>query len=263
MIARRVLGMRVDCLEAPAARDMIVAWAAETHDAGYRPRYICAGNVHMTMETYDDPAFRAAVNRSDLVVADGQPLVWALRALRAPQRRRVRVTPDLLLELFAACEVSGVRLGLYGGTPQTLSVFLDFLQHSFPRLQVPYAWSPPFKPPTDEEDEAAVAAIRAAGVQLLLVGTGCPKQEKWMAAHAGEKDIEDDRALSCVMFGVGAAFDLLGGKTSSAPRWMQDLGLEWAYRLAHEPRRLWRRQLKHNPRFVVLFLAQLLRGQRA
>jgi len=166
----------------------------------------------------------------------------------------VRVSPDLLLELFAACEARGLRVGLYGGSPETLGVFTAFLRREYPRLDVACAMSPPFRPPTVEEDARDTAAIRDAGVQLLLVGIGCPKQERWMAAHR-------DR-LPCTMFGVGAAFDLLGGRTRNAPAWTRDIGLEWAYRLLLEPRRLWRRYLYHNPRFVVLLARQLLRERR-
>jgi N-acetylglucosaminyldiphosphoundecaprenol N-acetyl-beta-D-mannosaminyltransferase len=161
----------------------------------------------------------------------------------------VRVSPDLLLELFAGCEAKGLRLGLYGGSPETLDHFTAFLRREYPRLQLACAISPPFRPPTPEEDARYTKEIREAGVQLLLVGIGCPKQERWVAAHRDH--------LPCVMFGVGAAFDLLGGRTRNAPAWMRDIGLEWVYRLLLEPRRLWRRYIYHNPRFVALFARQL------
>jgi N-acetylglucosaminyldiphosphoundecaprenol N-acetyl-beta-D-mannosaminyltransferase len=246
--SRKVLGMRVDQVESEAAAKLIADWAAA---AQVRSRTVCAANVHMTMEAHDDPAFRALVSESDLVLADGVPLVWALRALGLQQQRRVRVTPDLLPELFAACEARGIRLGLYGGTPQTLDVFTAFLADAAPCLEVAYAWSPPFRPLKPKEDAAVVEQITSAGVQLLLVGIGCPKQERWMDDHR-------DR-LSCVMIGVGAAFDLFGGRTKEAPRWTRDIGLEWAYRLAQEPRRLWRRHAKHDPRFVALLAWQVVR----
>lgn len=240
--------MRVDHVESAVAADLIADWAAA---APARGRTVCAANVHMTMEAHDEPAFRALVNESDLVVPDGVPLVWALRALGLPQQRRVRVTPDLLLELLAKCEARGIRLGLYGGTPQTLPAITRFLADATRRLHVVYAWSPPFRPLTPTEDATVVDQITLAGVQLLLVGIGCPKQEKWMGAHA-------DR-LPCVMFGVGAAFDVFAGKTGNAPAWMRDRGVEWLYRLAREPRRLWRRHAKHDPRFVALLAWQVMR----
>ena len=246
--SRFVLGMRVDHVEFAAATDLVVDWAAA---APARGRTVCAANVHMTMVAHDDSAFRTLVNDADLVLADGVPMVWALRALGLPQQRRVRVTPDLLVELFGACEARGLRLGLYGGTPQTLAAFTTFLADAAPRLAVTYAWSPPFRPLTAHEDDEVVRQISSQGVQLLLVGIGCPKQEQWMHAHA-------DR-LSCVMFGVGAAFDMFAGKTGNAPAWMRDRGLEWLYRVASEPRRLWRRHLLNDPRFLLLFATQVVR----
>lgn len=258
--SRSVLGMRVDNVESDVAGRLIADWAAVAAAPGPGAeappgRYVCAANVHMTMAAHDDAAFRAVVNAAALVVPDGQPMVWALRALGLPQRARVRMAPDLLIELFAACEARGLKLGLYGGTPGTLQAFVGYLRDSFPKLGVAYAWSPPFRPLSPEEDAAVVREASAAGVQLLLVGIGCPKQEKWMAAHA-------DR-LSCVLMGVGAAFDMLGGKTGDAPAWMRARGLEWVYRLGQEPARLWRRYLIQNPRFVLHFAAQLVRERLA
>jgi N-acetylglucosaminyldiphosphoundecaprenol N-acetyl-beta-D-mannosaminyltransferase len=249
---RPVLGMRVDSIEAPEAAEAIQAMAARNQGGEAPPgRYVSAANVHMTMTAHDDADFRAVVNGAALVVPDGQPMVWALRALGLPQRARVRMAPDLLLDLFAACARRGLKLGLYGGTPETLQTFVTYLGENFPTLDVAYAWSPPFRPLTLEEDDAVVRAVSTAGVHLLLVGIGCPKQEKWMAAHA-------DR-LSCVMLGVGAAFDMLAGKTGDAPAWMRARGLEWVYRLSQEPGRLWRRYLIQNPRFVLHFAAQVVR----
>jgi len=185
------------------------------------------------------------------VLPDGQPVVWALRVLGAPQRRRVRVSPDFLLRLFAEAERRGFSVGLYGGSDETLPVFRALLAERFPRLRVPFAYAPPFRPPTHEEDQQVVARIGSTGVQLLLVGLGCPKQERWMAEHG--------QGVSCVMIGVGGAFDLFGGRTREAPRWTRDIGLEWAFRLAQEPRRLWRRHAKHDPRFVALLAWQVAR----
>ena len=240
--------MRVDSIEASEVSRLLLRWAAAMPAYG---RYVCAGNVHMVMEAHDDAPFRQFVNEADLVVPDGVPVVWALRLLGLPQRRRVRVTPDLLLELFAACELQGVRIGLYGGTEEALASFVAFLQAACPTLELAYAWSPPFRPLSAEEDMHCIEEIEDAGVQLLLVGLGCPKQERWMAAHAGR--------LPCVMFGVGAAFDLFGGRTRNAPEWMRDRGLEWTYRLASEPRRLWRRHVLNDPRFLLLLALQVLR----
>ena len=206
----------------------------------------------MTMTAHDDPAFREVVNGARLVVPDGVPMVWALRALGAAQRRRVRVAPDLVIELLAAAELDGTRSVSTVARPTRCRRSRGCSASSSPALHVAYAWSPPFRPLTAVEDDAVVSALREARVGLLLVGIGCPKQERWMAAHA-------DR-LGCVMVGVGAAFDMLGGRTADAPAWLHDTGLEWVYRLASEPRRLWRRYLVQNPRFMALFVRQLLRS---
>jgi len=266
--------MRVDHVEFDEAARTIADWAAESGfaDAGGAGRYVCAANVHMTMEAYDDPAFQAVVNGADLVVADGVPMVWALKALGLPQERRVRVSPDLLYVLFDACQERGIKLGLYGGSPETLRVFCDWLAREYPRVQLACAIDPPFRPLTVEEDARYTQLIRESGAQLLLVGIGCPKQEKWMAAHAGgpaaagaapgRPQADPALALPCTMFGVGAAFDLLGGRTKNAPAWMRDRGLEWLYRLALEPRRLWRRHLFNDPRFLALLAAQVARARK-
>jgi len=273
--SRRILGMRVDHVESDEAARIVAGWAAESgiaRDAaeaaasgGEAPRtgrYVCAANVHMTMEAYDDPAFRDVVDGADLVVPDGVPMVWGLRALGLPQQRRVRVSPDFLYVLFDVCQKRGMRLGLYGGSPETLRVFCDRLARDYPRLHVACAIDPPFRPLTPEEDARHTQLIRESGAQLLLVGIGCPKQEKWMAAHAGGPQADPALALPCTMVGVGAAFDLLGGQTKNAPVWMRDRGLEWLFRLALEPRRLWRRHFCNDPRFIALFARQALRERR-
>lgn len=256
-----VLGMHVDHVEFDQAAEAIARWVTEAGNPAQPDgavagssggqRMICAANVHMVMEARDDAAFQQMVNSADLVVADGQPMVWALRLQGVPQQRRVRVSPNLIVRLLTEGERCGWRLGLYGGSDETLPVFLAVLARDYPRLAVPFAWAPPFRPLTSAEDDEVVARIREAGVQLLLVGLGCPKQERWMAAHR-------DR-LPCVMMGVGAAFDLLGGRTKEAPRWTHGIGLEWAFRLAQEPRRLWRRHLKHDPRFLTLLAREAVR----
>ncbi len=133
--------------------------------------------------------------------------------------------------------------GFYGATPQVLASMLDACGRRFNGLHVAYAYAPPFRQLTTEEDATVVSDINASGTRILFVGLGCPKQERWMAAHRG--------AVHAPMLGVGAAFDFLAGTKPQAPAWMQRAGLEWLFRLATEPRRLWRRYAYHNPRFVA------------
>jgi N-acetylglucosaminyldiphosphoundecaprenol N-acetyl-beta-D-mannosaminyltransferase len=255
-----VLGMRVDPIELDDSVEIIDRWLAQLDPP--RGRMVCSANVHMVMEAWDDAGYCAAVNRADLVLPDGQPMVWALRLLGVPQRRRVRVSPDLLLRLFAEAERRGSSVGLYGGSDETLPVFKALLGERFPRLRVGFAYAPPFRPLTTEEDEEVVARIRSAGVQLLLVGLGCPKQERWMADHRGRGALDESPLrVKAVMIGVGAAFDFHAGTVQRAPGWMREHGLEWLHRLGSEPGRLWKRYLVTNTLFILGAARQLLTGR--
>lgn len=245
-----VVGMRVDAGTYETATRKVLEWAREPV-----PRYVCVANVHMTMEAHDSAEFKAIVNSADMVTSDGVPLVWMLRRLGHPHAERV-YGPTLTLHVCEAAAREGVPVGFYGGSPEAVEGLQAELLRRFPDLDVRYAYSPPFRQLTPEEDERVVQDILASGVRVLFVGLGCPKQERWMAAHK-------DR-LPLVQLGVGAAFDFHAGRVKQAPRWMQDRGLEWLFRLAMEPRRLWKRYLYNNPRFVALAAMQLLgRGVRS
>lgn len=240
--------MRVDATSYEDACRAIFPWTTTAES-----RYVCISTVHMTMEAYDDPGYRRVVNGADLVTPDGMPMVWALRLLVRREQTRV-YGPDLTLHVLAEAARLGVPVGFYGGRPEVLKKVLAEAHRRFPEVQVAYAESPPFRPLTDDEKAATVEAINASGARILFVGLGCPKQERWMAEHKGQ--------VRAVMLGVGAAFDFMAGTTRQAPRWMMGAGLEWLFRLVTEPRRLWKRYLKHNPRFVALFLSQLLHLKR-
>lgn len=246
--SRSILQMRVDATTYADAAERIVAWADEG-----RGRYVCAANVHMTMEAYDDPGFRSIVNGSDLVTSDGMPLVWALRLLGVRAASRV-YGPTLMLHVCEGAARAGVPIGLHGGRPHVVEALAARLVERYPGLRVVHAVAPPFRAETEAEDAAAADAIVRSGARILFVGLGCPKQERWMAAHR-------DR-LPLVQVGVGAAFDFHVGTVRQAPAWVQGIGMEWAYRLAMEPRRLAGRYLRHNPRFVALFAAQMARTPR-
>jgi N-acetylglucosaminyldiphosphoundecaprenol N-acetyl-beta-D-mannosaminyltransferase len=177
-----------------------------------------------------------------------------LRALGVRDAQRV-YGPDLTPIVCRLAAERGVPVGFCGGDPATLERLVARLRERFPGLRVAFAHSPPFRELAPEEDAALVDAILDSGARILFVGLGCPKQERWMAAHR-------DR-LDCAMVGVGAAFDFLAGRKAQAPAWLQRAGLEWLFRLAHEPGRLWRRYAVHNPRFVWRALRQLLRERRS
>lgn len=244
MQSRSMLGMRVDATSFRETVTLVLDWAARRES-----RYVCMATVHMVMEAYDDATFRQLVNAADLVTPDGMPLVWGLRLLGARGHERV-YGPELTPRVLAAAEAVGIPVGFYGGAPAVLEQLLERVCQAYPRLEIAYAESPPFRPLTPEEDEEVVRKINESGTRVLFVSLGCPKQERWMADHQGR--------IRAVMLGVGAAFDFLAGTKPHAPHWMRHTGLEWLFRLITEPRRLWRRYLYHNPRFVALFALQLL-----
>lgn len=241
-----VLGIVVDRISKSPAADLICSWASARTS-----RTVLLANVHMTMEAVDDPVFRDVMRTADLVLADGAPLFWTLRARGFRDARHVR-GQDLVLEVCAQAELRKLKIGLYGTTDEVLSAAEAELASLFPRLDIAYSCAPPFRPLTEEEDRAVVDAIAASGVRILLVALGCPKQEKWMAVHR--------RAVPAVMIGAGAAIDMLGGLQPVAPRWMQVSGLEWVFRLGSDPARLWHRYARHNVRFLALSALETSRG---
>ncbi len=240
--------MRVDATSYADASERIIGWSRRPDG-----RYVCVANVHMTMEAHDAHDFKELVNAADLVTPDGMPLVWALRLLGAGEATRV-YGPTLTLHVCEAAARAGIPVGFHGGRPEVVAALVDTLTTRFPGLEVAYAESPPFRVLDEGEKAAAVEAIMGSGARILFVGLGCPKQERWMAEHR--------HLLPLVQLGVGAAFDFHAGAVRQAPAALQRVGLEWAFRLAMEPRRLARRYLRHNPRFVFLFASQLL-GRRS
>jgi N-acetylglucosaminyldiphosphoundecaprenol N-acetyl-beta-D-mannosaminyltransferase len=217
-----------------------------------RRGYVCVAATHTVVACQDDHDLRAAVLGADFTVPDGQPLVWAVKLLGHRLSDRV-YGPELMDRACARATRTGHRMYLYGGRSQGALVQLTRnLRLRHPGLRIVGGYVPPFRELTPEEEDAVVVDIRRSRAEVVWVGIGVPKQEKWMARMT-------ERLDSCVLLGVGAAFDFHGGLIPQAPASMQRLGLEWTFRLAHEPRRLWRRYLTYNPRFVAGFLRQLLR----
>ena len=222
-------------------------WMDEVVRRGERA-CVTAAAVHLVMVAREDRETRSAVDAS-LAVPDGVPLVWALRALGHNAATRV-YGPDLMAAYCERAARTGTTMYLYGGRSEAaLEQLTSALLRRYPGLRIVGGWSPPFRPLTEAERAEVAARINATGADVVWVGTGQPKQEKWMAEMR-------DRLDAPVLAGVGAAFDFHAGIVPQAPRWMQRNGLEWAYRLAREPRRLWRRYARYNPRFVVEFARQ-------
>src|SRR4051794_20537090 len=212
---------------------------------------LTAAAVHLVMVAREDAATRAAICRDDvLVVPDGQPLAWALRALGHHASRVYG--PDLMAKYCERSAQTGTRMYLYGGRNQGALVELTLsLRRRYPGLRIVGGYSPPYRALTDAEERWVADDVNRSKADIVWVGTGQPKQEKWMAEMR-------DRLDAPILAGVGAAFDFHAGLVPQAPSWIQHSGLEWAYRLVHEPRRLWRRYARYNPLFVGAFARQYL-----
>jgi N-acetylglucosaminyldiphosphoundecaprenol N-acetyl-beta-D-mannosaminyltransferase len=222
--------------------------------AGRGREYVIPAAVHAVMVAQEDAATWDAI-QGGLVLPDGQPLVWAMRLLGHRDASRV-YGPELMARYCERAAGSGTRMFLYGGRNQGALVQLALnLRHRYPGIQIVGGYSPPFRDLDADEQDAIVGEINRSRADVVWVGIGQPKQEKWMARMHEKLDAP-------VLVGVGAAFDFHAGLVPQAPAWMQEIGLEWAYRLAHEPRRLWRRYARYNPRFVASFARQYATRRR-
>ncbi len=207
--------------------------------------------VHALVTASRDGGLRDAVNRFEMVAPDGQPVRWALNWLyRTGLQERV-YGPELMLRLCRQAESQGVSIYLYGSTKPVLAALQAELAERYPDLKIAGGESPPFRPLTEEEDLAVVERINKSGAAIVFVGLGAPKQDLFAHAHRGR--------VAAVQVCVGAAFDFHAGTLKMAPPWMQRAGLEWAYRLLREPRRLWRRYLVTNSIFAARLATALAR----
>ncbi len=218
--------------------------------------YVTAAAVNLVMSAREQPETLAAVLGATLAVPDGMPLVWALRALGNARAQRI-YGPDLMASYCARAARDGTPIYLYGGRndDEARELLARRLRERFPRLAIVGCSSPPFRPLSAAEDEHEIELINSSGAAVVWVGTGQPKQERWMHEMRA-------RLTPPLLVGVGAAFDFHAGLVKQAPPWMQRNGLEWSYRLYREPRRLWRRYARYNPRFVAGFARQYARHVR-
>ncbi len=213
--------------------------------------YVCCANVHMLVEAHRDASFRQVLAEADLVTPDGGP-VASIAGWRSGQPQERVAGMDLLPALLTAAAQRGQSVYFYGTTDAVLQAIADRARRELPALRVVGTCAPPFRPLTPAEEAEHVAAINAADPDLLFVALGCPRQERWMAAHRGQ--------VTACMLGVGQAFLTYAGLEQRLPVWARRLWLEWAYRLYLEPRRLWRRYLLTNSRFLYLLARQTLTG---
>ena len=238
-----VIGTEIDAISMNDAVARVIDWAGHYHS-----KIVAICNVHSLVTASRNAAFAEVLNTADIATPDGAPVAWVLRKIGFPYQQRVS-GPDLMIELLAACQESGVGVYFFGSTSAVLERLSRNIQQKFPRLRVCGLESPPFAD-VSSVDEAAVERINSSGAGVVFVGLGCPKQELWMGRHKGR--------VNAVMLGVGAAFDFHAGTLKRAPIWMQNAGLEWLHRLVSEPRRLAKRYFVTNTVFLMRVSVQLL-----
>ncbi len=213
--------------------------------------YILASNVHTVMMSQRNDYYRRISNEADICLPDGMPLVWAAKLLKKRKIGRI-CGRDLIRSLCQERLGRGYSHFFFGGRETVLNTLIMKLRTDYPDLNIAGYCSPPFRLPTADEDARIIQTINDSGADIVWVGLGAPKQELWIAEHLG-------KIKSPVMAAVGAAFDFISGNISESPLWMQKTGLEWLYRFSIEPRRLWRRYLFNNPKFIYLLLCQYMK----
>ena len=235
----QVLGVKVHIAQMGQVLDVMDGWIQKRDQC----RYVVATGMHGVMEARRSPYFKNVIDSAGLFVPDGFSLIAVARLRGIKIRKRVSGA-DLMLEACKHAEDMGHSMFFYGDTSDTLQALSSSLKVLFPDLIIAGAHSPPFRPLTEKEDASEVAMINASGADILWVGLGLPKQEQWMYEHR-------DRLNVPVAVGVGAAFKFLSGQVKRAPPWIGDNGFEWLWRLAFEPKRVWRRVFIDGPHFVI------------
>lgn len=239
-----ILGNPVTALSFNAQIEKILEWARS-----YQSKVVCVANVHMLMEAHWNAEFSSVLHNADIVTPDGMPLVWMMKLMGIREQNRV-AGMDILLALCKSAPAQNVSVFFLGSETTILQKMRSKLEREFPNLRIADMVSLPFRPLTAAEDEAIVQRINQSQAKLVLVSLGCPKQEYWMHNHKGK--------IQAVMIGLGGVFPVLAGVHKRAPLWIQNLGLEWLYRLVQEPRRLWKRYTYTIPPFIWLCVKQLL-----
>ncbi|MFT7155709.1 MAG: N-acetylglucosaminyldiphosphoundecaprenol N-acetyl-beta-D-mannosaminyltransferase [Parvicella sp.] len=223
------------------ATEVIISKAVNNESFG-----VSALAVHGLMEALSDNELGAIINKIQMIVPDGQPVRWALNSFYKLNMKDRVYGPELTLRVLEEANSQRLKIFLYGSTKITLNLFSDFIKMTYPNVSVCGKHIDRFRDATEREDQDDIDRINKSGAQIVLVGRGCPRQEFWVANHVGKID--------AVMMAVGAAFDFHAKTVKQAPRWMQRNGLEWLFRLAQEPKRLMRRYLVTNSKFIIKYL---------
>lgn len=244
----RLLWLGVDNLSFAEAADKIIRMCRQA-----QPTYVVTPNVDHFIQTRTNTRLRTIYEQAGLSLADGMPVVWAARILGRPLKDKVSGS-DLFIELCGRAAAEGLRVFLLGGGPGVAAKAAQALQARHPGLGIVGTHSPIVgHGGTGPDDDSVIAMVRQARPHLLFVGLGAPKQELWMARYRRRLGVP-------VCIGVGASFDFAAGTQTRAPRWMQHAGFEWLWRLAHEPRRLWKRYLVDDLPFLWWVLSERVRG---
>ncbi|MEK4012833.1 WecB/TagA/CpsF family glycosyltransferase [Peribacillus sp. FSL M8-0224] len=213
-------------------------------DMDDKQKYVCVCNTHSLVTAAEDEKFNQVLDNAEICTPDGMPLVWALKAVGYKEQDRVD-GPNLMLKLCEQAEIKGYKVYFYGGTEEVLDRLNKHLLHLYPNLQVVGTYSPPFRSLSDEEKKEINNRINASSADLVFTSLGCPKQELWM--------YENSKAINSILLGVGAAFNFIIGDIKRPPAIFQKIGLEWLFRLICEPKRLWKRYLYNNTRYIYYY----------
>ena len=238
-----ILGLQIDSIRFEESITKVLEWGF-THTSSY----VCFANVHMTMEAFFDHQFQNEVNGAQLVLADGKPIAMACKWIYGEKQERI-AGMDFMPRIIEAA-AAGAGIFFYGSTPEILKTLEDKIKDQYPGFKICGMFSPPFRKLSQEEINEHIDLINKSGANIVLVSLGCPKQEKWMAACY--------QKINAVMLGVGGAFMVMAGLQKRAPVWMQRWGLEWLYRLAQEPGRLFKRYFVTNTVFIYLLFKTII-----
>jgi len=234
----KIISLGVNHINFSESLELVTEWALKK-----RASYVCFANVHMIIEAYKDSSFLEKLNNADLVLADGKPVAIACKILRHKKQERISGM-DFTPRLLDIANEKKLSIFIYGSTHDVINAARVKIISLYPDTYFAGAISPPFRQLTAEEIENDIEKINQSGAHLVLIALGCPKQEKWMSENSGK--------INSVLLGIGGALPVIAGTQKRAPEWMQNLALEWLYRLIQQPGRLFKRYVYTNSYFLFL-----------